>query len=30
MRKWHRYVPAASAVSALVIAVEVLSATQKW
>ncbi len=30
MRKWHRFVPAASAVSVLTIAVEVLSAQQKW
>lgn len=30
MRKWHRFIPAASAVSALVLTVEVLSAVQKW
>ena len=30
MRKWHRFIPAASSLSAVVIAVEVLSALQKW
>ena len=30
MRKWHRFVPAVSAVSAVVVLVEVLSAAQKW
>lgn len=30
MRKWHRFIPAASAMSAVVVAVEVLSAIQKW
>lgn len=30
MRKWHRFVPAASAVSAVVVIVEVLNATQRW
>jgi len=30
MRKWHRFVPAVSSVSVVVVAVEVLSAVQKW
>jgi hypothetical protein len=30
MRKWHRFVPAASAVSAVVVLAEVLTAIQKW
>lgn len=30
MRKWHRFLPAATSVSAIAIAVEVLSAAQKW
>jgi len=30
MRKWHRFIPTVSAVSAVILAVEVLSATQKW
>ena len=30
MRKWNRFIPAASAMSAVVIAVEVLTAAQKW
>jgi len=30
MRKWHRFIPAVSAVSAVVFTVEVLSAHQKW
>lgn len=30
MRKWHRYVPAASAVTAVAVIVEVLNASQRW
>ncbi len=30
MLKWHRFAPAVSAVSVVVVAVEVLSAVQKW
>ena len=30
MRKWHRFVPAATSISALVVIVEVVSAVQKW
>lgn len=30
MRKWHRFIPATVSVSAIVVAVEVLSAAQKW
>ncbi len=30
MRKWHRFIPAASAVTAVVVATEVLTALQKW
>lgn len=30
MRKWHRFIPAVSSISAIVVAVEVLSAAQKW
>lgn len=30
MRKWHRFIPAVSSVSIVVVAVEVLSAAQRW
>ena len=30
MRKWHRFIPAASAMTAVVVAVEVLQASQRW
>lgn len=30
MRKWHRYVPVASSVTAIAVVVEVLVAAQKW
>ncbi len=30
MRKWHRFIPAASAVGAVAVVVEVLTASQKF